>query len=545
MLKLRVFWAVFWGLQQIVLGTAVVFAQTGSKLNPQFQQDLRGDAPIGGSDDSFTMPQGAPPGTPMDESTGKTSEDLLYSKKETKDPMNATVNVNVREMSIAAFLETIQAQVPNIRFVLTDSAQGKVVAAFLGKVTVREALQVLFEVRGLTYQRIGNTNTYMITKRSADSPNLITKIYVLNYISLLPFSTESQDLSAITPADVSSTSGMVEMSGSSSNSGMGGSIPGMSGNTSGGGDKGGAESGIAILSVLRTVLTKQGKLAVEPRTNSLIVTDVAEVFPQIEQIISELDRKAPQVLIESRIMEINSDRINNLGIEWGGANGELASFKGPIRATDWPLGERTVAGGDWKLFNSNMNLDSLTGASALGYLSLAQLTALLKAIVSRSEGKYLGNSKIVTLNNKTAIITISRDAAVSTSSQITQTTTTSTAERRRVGLMLRVTPQVNKEGYITLMAQPSYTDLTPSSVLDSNGQTMYDTVSRGVSTLVRVKNGQTVVIGGLLSTKDDKTVRKVPLLGYIPIVGWFFTSVSNRKQNTDLVLFITPTILVD
>ncbi|OGR60109.1 MAG: hypothetical protein A2X34_09085 [Elusimicrobia bacterium GWC2_51_8] len=63
--------------------------------------------------------------------------------------------------------------------------------------------------------------------------------------------------------------------------------------------------------------------------------------------------------------------------------------------------------------------------------------------------------------------------------------------------------------------------------------------------MVRVKNGQTVVIGGMLSSQDNKTVKKVPLLGYIPIIGWLFTSVSSRRVNTDMVIFITPTILVD
>jgi len=77
------------------------------------------------------------------------------------------------------------------------------------------------------------------------------------------------------------------------------------------------------------------------------------------------------------------------------------------------------------------------------------------------------------------------------------------------------------------------------------GQTILDPVSRGVSTMVRVKNGQPVVIGGMLSSIETKSVKKVPLLGYIPIIGWLFTSVSSRRTNTDLVIFVTPTILVD
>jgi type II secretory pathway component GspD/PulD (secretin) len=113
-----------------------------------------------------------------------------------------------------------------------------------------------------------------------------------------------------------------------------------------------------------------------------------------------------------------------------------------------------------------------------------------------------------------------------------------------VGLVLKVTPQVNREGYITMVIQPNYSDVVASGVA-VQGQTILDPVSRGVSTMVRVKNGQPVVIGGMLSSIETKSVKKVPLLGYIPIIGWLFTSVSSRRTNTDLVIFVTPTILVD
>ena len=184
-----------------------------------------------------------------------------------------------------------------------------------------------------------------------------------------------------------------------------------------------------------------------------------------------------------------------------------------------------------------------------GIFSLAQLEATFRALISKGEGRYLGKPKIVAMNNKTAIIQTTKDAATgvqSTSSSSGGSTGTSSTgvERRRVGLTLQVTPQVNKEGYVTLIVQPSYSDVVASAVT-VNGATVYDPVSRGASTMVRVKNGQTVVIGGLLSSTESKTVRKVPLLGYIPIIGWLFTSISSSRSNTDMVIFITPTILVD
>ena len=128
------------------------------------------------------------------------------------------------------------------------------------------------------------------------------------------------------------------------------------------------------------------------------------------------------------------------------------------------------------------------------------------------------------------------------SSGITQSGTQ--AERFETGLNLTVTPQVNREGYITMLIQPSFTNVLESRV-SSQSNRVFDPTTRGASTLVRVKNGQTLVLGGLLESRESKAVRKVPFLGYIPLIGWLFTSTSNQRSNTDLVIFITPTIVND
>ena len=120
----------------------------------------------------------------------------------------------------------------------------------------------------------------------------------------------------------------------------------------------------------------------------------------------------------------------------------------------------------------------------------------------------------------------------------------SSVERFTTGLTLRVTPQVNSEGYITMFVEPSFTNTRESSISSAEAR-IFDPVTRGASTLVRVKNGQTLVLGGLLQSRERKLVRKVPFLGYIPLIGWLFTTISNTRKNTDLVIFITPTIVTD
>lgn len=547
MKKIRVLFAAIWIFWQFAFPAVSVMAQMS-----QFRDEVQGSAGGGGpildtSESSISMPRAGLPGRPVESTRiGKPPPIPLYEKAEAVSPLDTRVTVRVKNAPLSTFLDIISGQA-KINFIVAETVQAKKVTAFLRKVTVREALQILLQIKGLTYQRIGRSNSYLITKRSVAGPNIVTKIYTLSYISLLPITSATEEMKAITAQDVSS--GMEYTQGAQG--------------------KAGAAEGISILNVIRSVQTKKyGKLATEPRTNSLIVTDIPEVFPQVEQILAELDIKAPQVLIEAQIVEINSDRVNELGIEWGGPRGEIAFFAGPARLTDYGLRANFLSGDSWKNFfptgimggavsenEAPTEIDpisstQLSGPKGMyyGIFSLAQLQAILRALVSRSEARYLGKPKVVTLNNKTAIIQITRDAAVGVVSTIGSSESgglsSESVERRRIGLMLKVTPQVNKEGYITLFVQPSYSDVVPSGIT-LQGASVLDPVSRGVSTMVRVKNGQTVVLGGMLASTDQKLVKKVPLLGYIPIIGWLFTSVSSRRINTDLVIFITPTILVD
>ena len=133
---------------------------------------------------------------------------------------------------------------------------------------------------------------------------------------------------------------------------------------------------------------------------------------------------------------------------------------------------------------------------------------------------------------------MSQAGAVGTSLQV------SGVHREATGLVLRVTPQVNKEGYITMLVQPSFTDIQEASISASSNR-VFNPIRRSASTLVRIKNGQTLVLGGLLRSTESKIVRKVPFFGYIPVIGWLFTSSSTRRVNSDLVIFITPTIVSD
>ncbi|OGR95716.1 MAG: hypothetical protein A2V88_16270 [Elusimicrobia bacterium RBG_16_66_12] len=554
---------------------APVFAQrrrAEPEANPSFQENIKdkpGGGPIGeDSAPEAPSPEDAAPASGAPEG----GEEKLIEPRSVPSvmigaaaparaaavasiaPLDTRVTVRVKGAPLATFLDTISAQA-KVNFIITEGLEQKRVTAFLQNVTVREALQVLLEIKGLTYQQIGKSNTYVVTQRSKQAENLITRIYTLSYVPLIPLETEGGDKE-------------------SAASGSGGGGGGAGGNA--GKPCASKNSKIGVVRVVCTVLSKSGDIELEPRTNALIVTDIPEVFPQVEQIVAELDKKAPQVMIEAQIVEIDSTRARELGFEWGGSNGELATFTAGARDTSFPLNMPKNAGST-KFFDplnpsggiisslgsggSSTSGDSSTsGGSAsnvisqYGYMktSVIDLTSLkitLRALVSRSEARFLGKPKVMTLNNKTATIEISAKEAVAVQSTINAAAggtsqASSSAERMDTGVVLKVTPQVNKEGYITMLVQPSFTDIQEAAVSGPSNR-VFNAIKRSASTLLRVKNGQTLVLGGLLRSTETKVVRKVPFFGYIPIIGWLFTSSSNHRTNSDLVIFITPTIVSD
>lgn len=527
MLRSKKIWAVCFLIQQLMM--PFVSAQAPD-FNPQFQQEINTGTGVQSqptqTEDPFAIQGYTTPGTPIP--AASTTEVPIYSRNEMVSPLEKEVTIRAKQTPLETILETISTQA-RISFVVSEKIRGRLITAYLRDVTVRDALGVLAKLENITYQRVGKTSAYLIIPKEKDIPNLSTKIYTLNYISLIDVNQATGNMGSLVSSS-SNTGGFVAASTG------GGSSSSSSSST------GNSSSSIAIINVIGSVLTKEyGRIQVEPRTNSLIITDQPDVFPQVEQIIAELDRKAPQVLIEAQIVEINTDRANEVGIDWGGQNGELAMFQGGQREINFLLRDAPFSSGAWSSFYPS------DGEITYGLLDLSQLTVLLKALVSRSEARYLGRPKVVALNNQTSVITITKQTAASTSnieSNVGSGISGQSIERVNTGLSLAVTPQVNREGYITLLVQPSYTDVQ-ASVVTQNGQTVYDPITRGVNTMVRVQNGKTVVLGGLISSSENVITRKVPLLGYIPIIGWFFTSTSKRKQNTDMVILITPTILLD
>jgi type II secretory pathway component GspD/PulD (secretin) len=172
---------------------------------------------------------------------------------------------------------------------------------------------------------------------------------------------------------------------------------------------------------------------------------------------------------------------------------------------------------------------------------------VLKALEKEGMARYLAKPRIMTLNNETAEINISANAAVGVNveSQSDTGSVTESAERVDVGVILKVTPTINKEGYIIMTLEPEVSRAVQSPVENSRGQPFYDATKRAAKTTVMVRDGQTMAIGGLIQSQEDNSTSKTPGLSRIPLLGKLFKGDEKNKDDTEIIIFITAHAIQD
>ena len=213
----------------------------------------------------------------VEDRTDTDSSTELYKAVEVSSPLERKVSIRVSNVPISVFLNSITTQA-KINFIMSDEFANKKVTASLTRVTVREALDTLLRVHGLAYQRIGKSDSYVVTKRSNDAPDTVTKIYTLSYISLQGTGSAQSEFNSVMPQDVSTRNS----SGSSMGGGLGGGAGmGDSAGAMGAGKTDSYATGSTITSIIGSMLSPVGRIAVDARTNKLIITDVPEVFTQV------------------------------------------------------------------------------------------------------------------------------------------------------------------------------------------------------------------------------------------------------------------------
>ncbi|WP_025121660.1 MULTISPECIES: type II secretion system secretin GspD [unclassified Serratia (in: enterobacteria)] len=291
-------------------------------------------------------------------------------------------------------------------------------------------------------------------------------------------------------------------------------------------------------------LTKDTMIKADPQTNSLIVNAAPDVMNELERVITRLDIRRPQVLVEAIIAEVQNADGLNLGIQWGNKHAGVTQF------TNTGLPITTLAAGAQQYRQDGTVPASMASALAsfngiaAGFYS-GNWAMLLTALSSDSQNDILATPSIVTLDNKEATFNVGQEVPVLTGSQTTSGDHVfNTVERKTVGIKLKVKPQINDGDSVMLEIEQEVSSVadTANSANAELGATFN---TRTVNNAVLVSSGSTVVVGGLLDHSSRESASKVPVLGDIPLLGNLFRSKSKSREKRNLMLFIRPTIIRD
>jgi general secretion pathway protein D len=264
---------------------------------------------------------------------------------------------------------------------------------------------------------------------------------------------------------------------------------------------------------------------VDPVTGQMIFRVPERDREQLLRLLEELDKPRPQVLIKCQVVDVSTDDARALGVE------------GSARAGDFTFST------DFAELNPR-----IVGEGAGGTLTVGRGDHQIRLQAMAREGrvKILATPSILALDNEISDITIGRAVPIITSSQTSDISTAvrNTFTYQQVGVILRINPHINPDGLVTLAVQPEVSDLDESrSVPVSEGLTVPTFTINRATTMINVRNGQTVVIGGLIRDSFEHVKQKVPLLGDIPLLGALFSRTDDVKTKRELMIFLTPYVV--
>ncbi|MFH1214846.1 MAG: secretin N-terminal domain-containing protein, partial [Candidatus Neomarinimicrobiota bacterium] len=278
-----------------------------------------------------------------------------------------------------------------------------------------------------------------------------------------------------------------------------------------------------------------GLVLADERTNTLIIRENPETLARIEDLLAALDKPTPQIYIQTAIVEISLTRENSTGFEWYWKNPKILSAGDRI-ATLFNLRQTTNQVGYYDNSGNTLGGGLPIGQGlGIGIVSKS-FDAVLSALQTDKEVNILSRPYLITLDNKIASIEVGDQIPYKVLNQYGITS----YEFKSATIKLLVKPHINNDQTITV-------DITPNADFQ-NGQTSDGTpiiARRTANTTIKIGNGETIVIGGLIRESNTKTISKVPLLGSIPLIGFLFRNKIDQKVKTELVVFINPTIVTD
>ncbi|HUW20861.1 MAG TPA: secretin N-terminal domain-containing protein [Sedimentisphaerales bacterium] len=279
----------------------------------------------------------------------------------------------------------------------------------------------------------------------------------------------------------------------------------------------------------------QGIVSFSKGTSNVIVTDTESKIKAMDTFIEQIDRITPQLLVEARIYDITSREAFDLGIEWeAGRNTTIGDTIG-----DNPTAGHRRPFAIGRVGMATDEAEDIVGNFRIGWFAGGiDIDAVIRAEQKNIDAKLLANPRILVLDNEKALFDIVREIPYKETS-ITGSTVQETIKFKNVGVRFEVTPHVTRDGMVRLNIVPEF-----GVVVSQDPDTGVPTVdTRKVNTIALVKDGHTVVLGGLRKKDVAKQINKVPLLGDLPLLGGLFRFEGEDTAVTELVVFITPRII--
>lgn len=363
-----------------------------------------------------------------------------------------------------------------MRLITDTTLYDKKIMLSLKDVTAEEALNALLDTYDLYYVKQGDANIYVIKSKADGSHITVSRVIFCNYA-------KAGDLEKI----------------------------------------------------LETRLSKGGKIVSDVRTNSIIITDLADSLDKMESLIRSLDVPTQQVMLEAKIVDVNLTTGFALGTRFSDTyrNGLV----------------NPVTGNNNLVFNTiKGNAAGLGLTNSFGKIGVSilegdwNINAIIEAGVEDKTAKVLSNPKLLVLNNQEATIDIVEEVPYLESKTTSSSTgdISGTTAFKQVGIKLKVKPQINRDGSIVLLVSPEQSYRTGETIGTDNTPVINTSKT---STTLMLRSGETAAIGGLIRETEDSTVNKLPLLGDIPIVGYLFKGHSKNKGRYELTIFITAKIV--
>lgn len=483
----------------------------------------------------------------------QTDNSFIVEVKQSDDAQKKTADGRVKYVGEKLSLNFQNVEVRSVLQVIADFTGLNIVASdtVTGNLTLRlkdvpwdQALDLIMQTRGLDKRQNGNViwiapKDELLTKEKlefeaksavADLEPLVTEYIQLNYMR----ADEAQTmLYGFAAGAFLASAGNNSVNCSAQAQGLGGAAAAQASQTGEGKDD-------------QKVLTKRGRATYELKTNTLIITDTVRKIQEVRELLARLDVPARQVMIEARVVIADSNWSRELGVRLG-----TRLFKNTGRDTIGVGGtlneSAAIAAGGSPTVTPQVDLGVLNsvGQIALSLLNPANgnlLSLELSALEADNRGKILSNPRVMTTNQKPAVILNGTQIPF-----ITPGTANSpaTVTFKDAFLCLLVDPQIlnNDSLIMTVEVQKDAVDTSSTAVGVGANITAPAIATRRIKTQVRVNNGETLVLGGIFDQTELNNIDKVPFLGDVPFLGNLFKRTSKQDRKTELIIFLTPRIL--